>query len=562
MRLTGHSRSFDGDSDALALPRLAPTVSFESSAGEGAPLIVSVSGVPASRVSVDVVHLLRAMDGRTTLPDLRARFAPQTTDEEFRDLLTRFRASGLLEGTRQRTAGVLTYRPPLTVQLATLRAPAVFAALDRRLARLRGAWLSVVAACTLAIGLVAMLWQAGSIWLVLSSPVPWQSFLAVAVTMTVATLAHEVAHGATLTRFGQTPRRAGVMLLYLSPAFFVDVTNGWRLPHPRSRVIVALAGPAVHAVLGAVAFSVAAVVSGEITRTSLLMLGAACIAVVVINLIPFVRFDGYLALMSWLDEPGLRTRTILDARDRLRRMLVGGANTPRRLDRWWSVPFGIASCATPLVLIAYALTRIVRGLSGGGVVGALIIVAVECAVAVAVVVLAVMAVRHAVGSGANLLRVAAVGIALVAAVASAGTLVRQPVIVQAGFVATQTGVDVVMPATAENEVLVDGLPVELSTAGLFVNVPLVATTFTREDARTVSVPLSALFPVEAADASIPAVRVGSADITNPGTAAIPSTGVARVTVGTENLWEGVWRSLIADPVRTLLTQETTEWNRQ
>ncbi len=122
----------------------------------------------------------------------------------------------------------------------------------------------------------------------------------------LATLFHEAAHGLTLTRLGGRPRRAGFMLFYLTPAFFVDVTDGWRLADRRHRVAIALAGPAVHATAAAVAMLAALGLPASTARETLLLLAISCTVVVLVNLIPFVRFDGYIALMSALDEPNLR----------------------------------------------------------------------------------------------------------------------------------------------------------------------------------------------------------------------------------------------------------------
>ncbi|MFX5693168.1 hypothetical protein ABTE17_21040, partial [Acinetobacter baumannii] len=74
-------------------------------------------------------------------------------------------------------------------------------------------------------GLVALGAQAADVVAALTSPLPLVDVLVVAVVLVAATLLHEAAHGVTLAHGGGQPRRAGVMLLYLGPAFFVDVTD-------------------------------------------------------------------------------------------------------------------------------------------------------------------------------------------------------------------------------------------------------------------------------------------------------------------------------------------------
>ena len=147
------------------------------------------------------------------------------------------------------------------------------------------------------------------------------------------------------------------MIFYLTPAFFVDVTDGWRLPDRRQRVAIALAGPAVHAAVAAVALLVALALPDTEVRQTLVLLALDCAAIVLVNLIPFVRFDGYIALMSALDEPNLRARTIRDGANSLTRFLFGGQKAAKSLNTWWSVPFGLASLLAPVVLVLFAVGR-------------------------------------------------------------------------------------------------------------------------------------------------------------------------------------------------------------
>ena len=365
------------------VPRLADAVRLDEAPG-GAHWLVSVDGVPVSRASSSVAATLRAMDGTSTVEDLRRRFAPDQTPEAFAALVGRFRRVGLLHGAQRRSAGRLTYRPPLTVQFATMRAPAVFAGLHRLVRPLLRGWLVWPLIALVIAGAVALAVQADAVLAAATSPMPLGDLLVVVIVMVAATLVHEAAHGLALAHRGERPRRAGFMLLYLGPAFFVDVTDAWRLPSRGARVAVALSGPAVHAVLAAVAFVAALAAPDDDVRHVLLVLGCACVVVVGVNLVPFVRFDGYIALMSAIDEPNLRARTMADAASAVRRLLFGGEAEPRSLTRWWSVPFGVLCVVVPAVIVWAAIERAVRGLGGAGPVGALVVLALQGTVAVAV----------------------------------------------------------------------------------------------------------------------------------------------------------------------------------
>lgn len=538
-----------------ACPRLSDTVAIEESPADGQLAIIAVSGVPASRASPDLARLLRAMDGCTSVTALKANFAAEQTEDEFQALMERFWNAGLLAGGERPVAGRVTFRPPLTLQFATLRAPALFTAAHRVTRLLVRRETAVAAVGMLLIGLIALIAQWNQVLHVVRSPVPLVGLVIVACALTAATLVHELAHGATLTRFGEVPRRAGFMLLYLSPAFFVDVTNGWRLPRRRDRVAVALAGPAVHAMLAGgslvAAWGVATwFADAPEAHTTLVLLGIAALAIVAVNLIPFVRFDGYLALMSWLDEPGLRARTMHDARESMRRVLFGGEAKPRQFPRWWSVPFGLFSYAAPTALVVYALWRILYALAAGGAVTTVLVFVIEGTLALVALAFIGRMLRNAWRSGAHPVRIVLVMAALGASLLGLGAGLRVPVVAQAGFVAENGQIQLVA-AEPPSRLWSEGMPVELVTNGLMAS-PVVGTATLRPaPVHARQAPFEALFPLSV-EMTLPAYGFATA-VLDPSSAEarVPDAGSARIIVGSESLWELVWRNLVLDPARIL-----------
>lgn len=185
----------------------------------------------------------------------------------------------------------------------------------------------------------------------LGSSISIEVYAAILISLLVSTFVHEMAHAGVLMAYGESPRRMGVMLFYLSPAFFCDVTGAWRL-EPRQRVAVALAGIGAHATMGGVAVLLAYAVSGELV-TGLVVFGLACYAFALFNLVPFVKLDGYLALATWLDISHLRRKSIDDFWAWVSFRLLGG---PRREPtRSWTPLFGFVSLVVPIVLIMYAI---------------------------------------------------------------------------------------------------------------------------------------------------------------------------------------------------------------
>ncbi|MDF2045498.1 daptide biosynthesis intramembrane metalloprotease [Microbacterium sp. Kw_RZR3] len=533
-----------------AAPRLADTVHIEPAAG-GERWLVSVDGVPVSRASSTVAAMLRAMDGEARLDELRRRFASTQTPEEFAALIERFGRAGLLHGSERRAAGRFTYRPPLTIQFATLRAPGLFDRLHRFIRPVLRGWLVWPLAALIVGGLAALVLQASDVAAALTSPLPLVDVLGVALVLVTATFVHESAHGVTLAHGGGRPRRAGVMLLYLGPAFFVDVTDAWRLPSRASRVRVALAGPAVHAALAGVAALCALAAPDPGTRRALLVLSCACVAVVALNLLPFVRFDGYIALMSALDEPNLRGRTMADAADALRRVLFGGASAPRALNRWWSVPFGILSAVVPSALVCAALERAVRGLAGTGPGGAVVVLVLEAVVVAAVGTLVVRWLAGGWTRGRGRSRFVLVSAALVAAVVCAAAAIPVGDARTVGFTTADDRIELVVPVgSADDRALPDGLPVDLMTSGIVAEVVVARGVVQPAPSRTTTAPLTAFSPVEVRGVAADVRVIGAVDAP---AGAVPAAGRAVVHLGSRSLLEAVWATHVVEPASTLLS---------
>ncbi|WP_313955849.1 daptide biosynthesis intramembrane metalloprotease [Microbacterium sp. 1.5R] len=538
-----------------ARPRLAHDVTFERA--EDGRWITLLHGVPASRVSGDVVALLAAMDGETMLDDLRRRFAASEGLETFLRLVERFRASGLLDDAPRTPPGRVSFRPPFTVQLATMHAPVIFDRLTRFAAPTSSRDVVLPLAVLLGVGVLAAALQAEELWHVIVSPVPLGALVVVVVGLASLTLLHEGAHGMTLAYFGGRPRRAGFMLFYLAPAFFVDVTDGWRLRDRRQRVAVALAGPAVHAGVGATAVVTAlAVAVPEVDRV-LLLLAISCTAIVAVNLIPFVRFDGYLALMSALDEPNLRDRSIRDANHAMAWMLFGAPRDGRSLDRRWSVPFGLASVVTPIVLVLLAVTRIGDALAAGGPAGGVVVMAVEAAVVCVGAVLLVRGLRRILRAGVSRVRFWGVLAALVVSVAGAGSLVTVPVSAAFGFF-PENGRVMLAQATAGSTAgmrptIPREVPVVLTSNGILGNEYLGSGTASPRPLRPVTAPLESFVPVTASGASIPAVIVAEVVVTDA--SGDVDIGRAVVDLGTQTLWQALWAAGVEAPLSTLLSEK-------
>ncbi|MGB8380170.1 MAG: daptide biosynthesis intramembrane metalloprotease, partial [Dermatophilaceae bacterium] len=276
---------------------------------------------------------------------------------------------------RKPRARRFTFLPPLTFQVAILRSGDRLAgAFERAL----GWAFSAVAAVLLTLAVVgsaATAWQGEAVYAALGSALSPAVLLLVAASLSMTTVVHELAHAWTLKHNGGRPGRMGVMLFYLAPAFFCDVSDAWRLPHRSQRVKVALAGIITQMGLGGAASLAALRVNDPDLKQFLLLYAAGNLFAGLLNALPFVKLDGYIALMSHLDHPNLRSQSMATVRAAAVRFFAQatptGQQTPsqRAPTPLWQQVFGVGCLAVPVLLVARALDNIVQSLASLGVVG-------------------------------------------------------------------------------------------------------------------------------------------------------------------------------------------------
>lgn len=214
---------------------------------------------------------------------------------------------------------------------------------DRFLTRLlpwtRWLWSKTVRRLTLA-ALLAGLWMIGRQWELfagtLASAWGMEGWLAYGAALAGVKTMHEFAHALTAKRHGCRTPTMGVAFLVMWPVLYTDVTDGWRLPDKRQRLAVGAAG--VLAELAVAAWASLAwglLPDGPARQAAFYLSSVTWASTLVINLSPFMRFDGYYLVMDWLDLPNLHERSSALARWRLREALFGlGEPPPERLPPW------------------------------------------------------------------------------------------------------------------------------------------------------------------------------------------------------------------------------------
>ncbi len=125
----------------------------------------------------------------------------------------------------------------------------------------------------------------------------------------VAILLHEMAHALTVKHYRREVRRAGVLIYFGMPAFFVDTTDMW-LEGKRARLVVTWAGPYSGLILAGLVTLVMVAWPALPLNRLLFKFAFTCYVLVFINLNPLLELDGYYLLMDWVGITQLRRKSM------------------------------------------------------------------------------------------------------------------------------------------------------------------------------------------------------------------------------------------------------------
>ncbi len=202
---------------------------------------------------------------------------------------------------------------------------------DRFLERTLGAvrwlgsrWFALATACgfVLALFLVTRQWTVFSRTLIDHMSV--SGIVAFAITLVFAKILHEFGHAYTAKAQNCRVPTMGVAFLVTWPVLYTDVTDTWKLPDKRSRLAVGGAGVATELVLAIwSSFAWSWLPEGDARTACFLLATTTWISSLMINLSPFMRFDGYFLLMDLLNMPNLHHRAFAIARWQVREILFG-----------------------------------------------------------------------------------------------------------------------------------------------------------------------------------------------------------------------------------------------
>jgi putative peptide zinc metalloprotease protein len=190
--------------------------------------------------------------------------------------------------------------------------------------------------------------------------------LAFGFALVFAKLCHEFGHAYMAKRAGCRVQSMGLAFMVLFPLFYTDVSDAWRVNDRRSRLLIGAGGMLAELLLAAIALLAWSLLPDGPWRTAAFMLASATwLTTLVINLNPFLRFDGYYLLSDLWRVENLQQRAFALCRWRLREALFGyGEPMPeawspalyRRLLAWgYSAWLWRAALFFAIALIVYHL---------------------------------------------------------------------------------------------------------------------------------------------------------------------------------------------------------------
>ncbi len=157
----------------------------------------------------------------------------------------------------------------------------------------------------------------------------WQGFAAYFLAMVVVKVVHELAHAFTAKRLGCRVPTMGVAFLVMMPLAYTDTNDVWKLKDRGSRLRVDIAGVLSELVIAAWALFLWSVLPPGIFKNAFYVLATTTwINTLLINVSPFMRFDGYYALSDYLRVSNLHNRAFALARWSFRRHAFGFDDPP------------------------------------------------------------------------------------------------------------------------------------------------------------------------------------------------------------------------------------------
>lgn len=143
-------------------------------------------------------------------------------------------------------------------------------------------------------------------------------------TIILVKVAHELGHAYIATRFGVRVPTMGVAFLVMVPMLYTDVTDAWKVKDRRARLLIGMGGMLVEMALAGIALFLWAILPEGPGRTAAFFVATtSLLTTLLVNMSPFMRFDGYHILADLLRVHNLQPRAFALGLWKLRQVLFG-----------------------------------------------------------------------------------------------------------------------------------------------------------------------------------------------------------------------------------------------
>lgn len=130
------------------------------------------------------------------------------------------------------------------------------------------------------------------------------------IALLFTTALHELGHAIVCRKYGGHVKKMGVCLFFLIPSLYCNVSDIVMFQKKREKVYVALAGVYVNSVLSNLALLIYFFVpNGTLLSSCLFLYYVANVGFIIVNLIPFVKLDGYWLLSAIMDINNLLVKS-------------------------------------------------------------------------------------------------------------------------------------------------------------------------------------------------------------------------------------------------------------
>ncbi|PID74060.1 MAG: hypothetical protein CSB33_00580 [Desulfobacterales bacterium] len=161
-----------------------------------------------------------------------------------------------------------------------------------------------------------------------------QGMLAFFFSLILLKIGHEFAHAYAAKSMGLHVRGMGVMFIVIWPLLYTDTTEAWTVPDRKRRMIISAAGVLFELAIGGLALFAWSFLPDGIPRSIAFFLsGTSILSSVLVNLNPFMRYDGYYLLMDWWGVDNLRSRSFSLTLHLFRRLILDWQGAPPEVHR-------------------------------------------------------------------------------------------------------------------------------------------------------------------------------------------------------------------------------------